>query len=55
MAANQVNQHFRRRKVTHGTPSDRPGLTTGHGDGASSDEIIEEDDISQQRPNERVA
>ena len=54
MAANQVNQRFRRGKLTHGMPSDRPELTTGHGDGAN-DEVIEEADISQQRPNERVA
>ncbi|HEY6812644.1 MAG TPA: DUF3099 domain-containing protein [Propionibacteriaceae bacterium] len=54
MAANQVNQRFRRRKLTHGTPSDRPELTTGHGDGANA-EVIEEEDISQQRPNEHVA
>jgi hypothetical protein len=54
MAANQVNQRFRRRKLTHGMPSDRPELTTGYGDGAN-DEVIEEEDISQQRPNERVA
>ena len=55
IAANQVNQHFRRRKVTHAMPSERPGLTTGHDDGASSGEVIEEEDVSQQRPNERVA
>jgi len=54
MAANQVNQRFRRRKLTHGMPSDRPELTTGYGD-AANDEVIEEEDISQQRPNERVA
>jgi hypothetical protein len=54
MAANQVNQRFRRRKLTHGMPSDRPELTTGYGDGANG-EVIEEEDISQQRPNERVA
>ena len=54
MAANQVNQRFRRRKLTHDMPSDRPELTTGYGDGAN-DEVIEEEDISQQRPNERVA
>ncbi|HEY6667510.1 MAG TPA: DUF3099 domain-containing protein, partial [Propionibacteriaceae bacterium] len=49
MAANQVNQRFRRRKLTHGMPSDRPELTTGYGDGANG-EVIEEEDISQQRP-----
>jgi hypothetical protein len=54
MAANQVNQRFRRRRLTHGTPSDRPELTTGQSDGANA-EVIEEEDISQQRPNERVA
>jgi hypothetical protein len=54
MAANQVNQRFRRRKLTHGMPSDRPELTTGYGDEANG-EVIEEEDISQQRPNERVA
>jgi Protein of unknown function (DUF3099) len=55
IAANQVNQRFRRRKVTHAMPSERPGLTTGHDDGASSNEVIEEEDVSQERPNERVA
>jgi hypothetical protein len=55
IAANQVNQHFRRRKVTHAMPSERPGLTTGHDDGTGSAEVIEEEDVSQQRPNERVA
>jgi hypothetical protein len=55
IAANQVNQRFRRRKMTHAMPTERPGLTTGHDDGASSGEVIEEEDVSQQRPNERVA
>jgi hypothetical protein len=56
MAANQVNRHFRsRRKMTHGLPIERLGLTTGHNDEPSSAEVIEEDEISQPRPNERVA
>ena len=56
MAANQVNRHFRgRRKMTHTVPPERPGLTTGHDDDAGSNEVIEEEDVSQQRPNERVA
>jgi DUF3099 family protein len=56
MAANQVNRHFRnRRKMTHGLPTERLGLTTGHNDEPSSAEVIEEDEISQPRPNERVA
>ena len=55
IAANQVNQHFRRRKMTSGMPTERRGLTTGHDDGVSSDEVIEEEDVSQERPNERVA
>jgi hypothetical protein len=54
IAANQVNQHFRRRKVTHAVQTDRPELTTGQDDGAGSNEVIEEEDV-QQRPNERVA
>jgi hypothetical protein len=54
VAANQVNQHFRRRKVTHAMQPERPELTTGQDDGASSNEVIEEEDV-QQRPNERVA
>ena len=54
MAANQVNQHFRRRKVRHATRSEHPELTTGHDDDARFDEVIEESDIVQQRPNERV-
>ena len=54
VAANQVNQHFRRRKVTHATQTERPELTTGQDDGAGSNEVIEEEDV-QQRPNERVA
>jgi hypothetical protein len=54
VAANQVNQHFRRRKVTHAMQTERPELTTGQDDGASSNEVIEEEDV-QQRPNERVA
>lgn len=54
IAANQVNQHFRRRKVTHAVQTERPELTTGQGDGAGSNEVIEEEDV-QQRPNERVA
>jgi hypothetical protein len=55
IAANQVNQRFRRRTMTHAMPTERPGLTTGQDDGASSGEVIEEEDVSQQRPNERVA
>ena len=55
IAANQVNQRFRRRTMTHAMPTEPPGLTTGHDDGASSGEVIEEEDVSQQRPNERVA
>ncbi|HEU4908777.1 MAG TPA: DUF3099 domain-containing protein, partial [Propionibacteriaceae bacterium] len=55
IAANQVNQHFRRRKMTHGLPTERLGLTTGHDDEPSSAEVIEENEISQPRPNERVA
>jgi hypothetical protein len=55
IAANQVNQRFRRRKMTPAMPAERPGLTTGQDDGASSGEVIEEEDVSQQRPNERVA
>jgi hypothetical protein len=55
IAANQVNQHFRRRKVTHGMSTERLGLTTGHDDEPNRAEVIEEDEISQQRPNERVA
>jgi Protein of unknown function (DUF3099) len=54
IAANQVNQHFRRRKVTHAVQTERPELTTGQDDGAGSNEVIEEEDV-QQRPNERVA
>jgi Protein of unknown function (DUF3099) len=54
IAANQVNQHFRRRKVTHAVQTERPELTTGQDDGAGSNEVIEEEDL-QQRPNERVA
>jgi Protein of unknown function (DUF3099) len=54
IAANQVNQHFRRRKVTHAVQTERPELTTGQGDRAGSNEVIEEEDV-QQRPNERVA
>ena len=54
IAANQVNQHFRRRKVTHAVQGERPELTTGQDDGASSNEVIEEEDV-QQRSNERVA
>ncbi len=54
VAANQVNQHFRRRKVTHAMQTERPELTTGQDDGAGSNEVIEEEDV-QQRPNERVA
>jgi hypothetical protein len=54
IAANQVNQHFRRRKVTHTVQTERPKLTTGQDDGAGSNEVIEEEDV-QHRPNERVA
>jgi hypothetical protein len=54
VAANQVNQHSRRRKVTHAMQTERPELTTGQDDGAGSNEVIEEEDV-QQRPNERVA
>lgn len=56
MAANQVNRHFRsRRKMSHGLPTERLGLTTGHDDESSSAEVIEEDEVTSQRPNERVA
>jgi hypothetical protein len=56
MAANQVNRHFRgRRKMTHAFSSERRGLTTGHDDESSSGEVIETEDVGQQRPNERVA
>jgi hypothetical protein len=56
MAANQVNRHFRgRRKRTHTLSKDRQGLTTGHDDESSSGEVIETEDLGQQRPNERVA
>ena len=56
MAANQVNRHFRsRRKMTHAAPGERLGLTTGHDDDLGSGEVIEEDEVTQQRPNERVA
>jgi hypothetical protein len=56
MAANQVNRHFRGgRKRTHTLSSDRRGLTTGHDDESSSGEVIEDEDVGQQRPNERVA
>jgi flagellar biosynthesis component FlhA len=55
IAANQVNQRFRAGKMTHALPSDRRQLTTGHNEEASKDEIIEEEDVSQKRPNERVA
>jgi Protein of unknown function (DUF3099) len=55
IAANQVNQHFRSGKMTHAMPSEHPQLTTGHDDDTTSDEVIEEEDVSQQRPNERVA
>jgi hypothetical protein len=56
IAANQVNRHFRRGKMTHAFPRKRPELTTGHNDGGSSDEVIEEEeDTGQQRSNERVA
>jgi Protein of unknown function (DUF3099) len=55
IAANQVNQHFRHRKVRHAPPSEHPELTTGHDDDARYDEVIEEEDITQPRPNERVA
>ena len=54
IAANQVNQRFRRRKVTHAVQTERPELTTGQDDGAGSNEVIEEEDV-QQQPNERVA
>lgn len=54
IAANQVNQRFRRRKVTHAVQTERPELTTGQDDGAGSNEVIEEEDV-QQRRNERVA
>jgi Protein of unknown function (DUF3099) len=55
IAANQVNQHFRKGKMTHALPRGRPGLTTGHDEEPRNDEVIEEEDVSQQRPNERVA
>jgi Protein of unknown function (DUF3099) len=56
IAANQVDQHFRagKKKMTHAMPSERPQLTTGHGDEEFNDEVVEEDG-SQHRPNERVA
>jgi hypothetical protein len=54
IAANQVNQRFRRRKVTHAMQTERPELTTGQDDGAGSNEVIEDEDV-QQQPNERVA
>jgi hypothetical protein len=54
VAANQVNQHFRRRQVTHAMQTERPELTSGQDDRAGGDEVIEEEDV-QQRPNERVA
>jgi hypothetical protein len=54
IAANQVNHHFRRRKVPHAVQTERPELTTGQDDGAGSNEVIEEEDV-QQQPNERVA
>ena len=54
IAANQVNQRFRRRKVTHAVQTERPELTTGQDDGAGSNEVIEEEEV-QQRRNERVA
>lgn len=54
IAANQVNQRFRRRKVTHAVQTERPELTTGQDDGVGSNEVIEEEDV-QQRRNERVA
>lgn len=54
IAANQVNQRFRRRKVTHAVQTERPELTTGQDDAAGSNEVIEEEDV-QQRRNERVA
>jgi hypothetical protein len=56
MAANQVNRHFRgRRKMTYAFRPERPGLTSGHAEDTTSNEVIEEEDVSQQRPNERVA
>jgi Protein of unknown function (DUF3099) len=54
IAANQVNHHFRRRKVPHAVQTERPEVTTGQDDGAGSNEVIEEEDV-QQQPNERVA
>src|SRR4029453_8623106 len=45
IAANQVNQHFRRRKVTHAVQTERPELTTGQDDGAGSNEVIEEEEF----------
>jgi Protein of unknown function (DUF3099) len=56
IAANQVDQHFRagKKKMTHAMPSERPQLTTGHGDEESNHEVVEEDG-SRHRPNERVA
>jgi hypothetical protein len=54
IAANQVNHHFRRRKVPHAVQTERPELTTGQDDGAGSNEVIEDEDV-QQQPNERVA
>jgi hypothetical protein len=53
IAANQVNQHFRRGKVAHPLSTERHGLTSGD-DEVQSGEVIEEDD-DQQRRNERVA
>jgi type III secretory pathway component EscV len=56
IAANQVNQHFGsgKKKMTHALPTERPELTTGHDDGSSDHEVVEEDG-SQYRRNERVA
>jgi len=56
IAANQVNQHFGsgKKKMTHPLPSERPELTTGHGDESNDHEVVEEDG-SQYRRNERVA
>ena len=55
IAANQVNQHFRsgKKKMTHALPTERPELTTGHGE-PTDYEVVEEDG-SQYRRNERVA
>jgi Protein of unknown function (DUF3099) len=54
IAANQVNQHFRRGKVAHPLSAERHGVTTGQDEDVQSGEVIDEDS-PQQRRNERVA